>query len=260
MIDELHVDVHDGNGPYAIFVHGILSSRAQWMLNVETLSHVCRPVVVELLGHGRSPAPVDAEPYTPTGYAAAFEKIRESLGAERWFVVGQSLGSAVTLRYSLDHPDRVIAQVFTNSSSALADDAWQERLRRAAPAMAARIEEGGAEAIAAMPIHPSNAKRMPEDVKNALVSDAALADPGGVARSLLHTSTSSVRSRVAENRVPTLLVAGGREEQFEEPRMFAERNMQCLESIVLEAGHAVNIQAADEFNAAVSAFFSRGSF
>jgi pimeloyl-ACP methyl ester carboxylesterase len=256
----LYVDIHEGRGPYALFVHGILSSRAQWMLNLDALSTVCRPVVVELLGHGRSEAPDDAAPYTPAGYVSAFEAIRESLGADHWLVIGQSLGSAVTLRYSLDHPDRVIAQVFTNSSSALADEAWQQRLQRAAPSMASRIEEGGAAAIAALPIHPSNATRMPDDVKRALVADAELLSPRGVARSLLHTSTSSVRSRVGENRVPTLLVAGGKEKEFEEPRTFAAANMPMLETVVLEAGHAVNIQAADRFNAAVCEFFAtRGS-
>jgi pimeloyl-ACP methyl ester carboxylesterase len=252
----IHFDVHDGSGPYALFVHGILSSRAQWMLNVGPLGEVCRPVVVELHGHGRSPAPVESAPYTPAGYAEAFERIREALGADRWYVVGQSLGSAITLRYSLDHPGRVIAQVFTNSSSALADETWQERLRRAAPAMAARIEEGGREALEAMPIHPSNAKRMPDEVKRALVADAALLDPRGVARSLLHTSTSSVRTRVVENRVPALLVAGGREESFHGPAQFARANMPCLEVVDLDAGHAVNIQAADAFNAAVTRFLA----
>jgi pimeloyl-ACP methyl ester carboxylesterase len=123
--------------------------------------------------------------------------------------------------------------------------------------MAARIESGGAEAIAAMPIHPSKARRMPEDVKRALVADAELLDPKGVARSLMHTSTSSVRSRVAENSVPTLLVAGGKEKEFDESRAFAAATMPHLETIVLEAGHAVNIQAADEFNAAVREFFGR---
>jgi len=251
----LHVDVHDGDGPYALFVHGILSSRAQWMLNVGPLSEVCRPVVIELLGHGRSEAPDEARPYTPEGYVEAFEEIRRTLGADQWFVVGQSLGSAITLRYSLDHPRRLIAQVFTNSSSALADEAWQQRLQRAAPRMAAAIEEGGTGAIEAMPIHPKHAKRLPDDVKDALAADAALLDPGGVARSLLHTSTSSVRSRIGENRVPTLLAAGSREESFVEPTEFARANMPCLEIIELNAGHAVNIQAADGFNSAVRDFF-----
>ena len=224
------------------------------MLNLDALKGVCRPVVVELLGHGRSDAPDDAEPYTPKGYVNAFEAIRQSFGADRWFVVGQSLGSALTLRYSLDHPDRVMAQVFTNSSSALADEAWQERLRAMAPQIVTRLEQGGASALSEMPIHPSKAKRMPEHVKDVLVADAALLSPRGVAMSIVHTSTSSVRSWAHENSVPTLLVAGGREKEFDEPRAFAEANMPHLECVVVDAGHAVNIQAADEFNSLLTRF------
>ena len=33
----LHVDVHDGNGPYLLLVHGMLSSRVQWMPNLDAL-------------------------------------------------------------------------------------------------------------------------------------------------------------------------------------------------------------------------------
>jgi pimeloyl-ACP methyl ester carboxylesterase len=254
----LYAEVHDGDGPYALCVHGILSSRAQWLLNLDALRSVCRPVVVELLGHGRSPAPDGAEPYTPRSYSAAFERIRVSLGTDRWFVVGQSLGAALTLRYVLDQPYRVIAHVFTNSSSALADETWQKRMALNAPAFAKRIDEGGVEAIAAMPIHPKQAKRLPPDVHEALLDDAELLSPHGVANAMLHTvPTSSVRDRVSENRVPTLLVTGGKEKEFDEPRAFAEAYMRELEIVVLPAGHAVNIQAADGFNGAVTEFFAR---
>ena len=44
-------------------------------------------------------------------------------------VCGQSLGATLTLRYALDHPERVLAQVFTNSTSALADSDWVAGVR-----------------------------------------------------------------------------------------------------------------------------------
>lgn len=257
---ELHADFHEGVGPYALLVHGILSSRAQWLLNLDALKKVCRPVVVELLGHGRSPAPGEAEPYTPEGYVLAFEHIRESLGVDRWFVIGQSLGAALTLRYSLDHPERFVAHVFTNSSSALANERWQERIRETVPQTARHIENGGLEALAALPIHPARARRIPAAVRDALVADAELLDPAGVARTMLHTvPTSSVRSRAHENRVPTLLVCGAKEKEFDEPREFAVEHIPDLGVVALEAGHAVNIQAADGFNDAVASFFGRVS-
>jgi len=130
---DLHVEVHHGDGPYALLVHGILSSRAQWLPNLDAVRTVCRPVVVELWGHGRSPEPSDPEAYTPDAYVEAFDRVRRSLGVESWLIIGQSLGAALTLRYALSHPERAIAQVFTNSSSALADEVWRTRMRGARP-------------------------------------------------------------------------------------------------------------------------------
>lgn len=254
----LYAEVHDGIGPYALLVHGILSSRAQWLPNLAALGEVCRPVVIELLGHGRSPAPSEPERYTPEGYVAAFERVREEVGADRWLVVGQSLGAALTIRYSLDHPDKVLAHVFTNSSSALADEAWTTRMRSGAPAMAGRVEKGGSAAIATLPVHPARARHMPDEIRRALVEDAGLLRPEALALTFLHTLPgSSVRSRVGENRVPALLVAGEREESFTEARSFAEQHMPRLEVVSLDAGHAVNIGASVGFNEAVVDFFAR---
>jgi 2-succinyl-6-hydroxy-2,4-cyclohexadiene-1-carboxylate synthase len=258
LIERLHSEAHEGRGPFLLLVHGVLSGRSQWQPNLLALSETARPVVVELWGHGRSPSPEDPELYTPGAYVRAFEAVREELGADRWCVCGQSLGAALTLRYALDHPERVIAQVFTNSLSALADEEWAARTRAAAPALADAIAEGGREAIERMPIHPAHARRIPPAAHRALLEDAARLDPQGVARTFRHTiPDSSVRARVAANRVPSLLVCGERETRFKPHREFAERAMSHLEVVALDGGHAVNLEAAAAFDQAVCAFLGR---
>jgi pimeloyl-ACP methyl ester carboxylesterase len=254
----LHYDVHPGDGPYLLLVHGFLSSRAQWLPNIGALSAVARPVVVELWGHGRSPSPEDALAYTPEAYGRQFEVIRQDLGVERWLVIGQSLGAAITLRYSLDYAERVIAQAFTNSTSALADENWEPMVRAAMVAQADRLRADGRRAIAEHPLNPARSARLPEDVRAAFESDSLLHDPEGLAMTGLHTiPTSSVRPRVNELSVPTLLVAGERESRFAPHRRFAEAHMPMLEVVGLEGGHAVNIDAADEFNVAVTGFLRK---
>jgi pimeloyl-ACP methyl ester carboxylesterase len=238
----------------------MLASRAQWLLNLDALAEISRPVVVELLGHGRSRSPEDPAAYRPEGYVDAFERIRAELGTERWLVCGQSLGAALTLRYALDHPERVMAQVFTNSNSALAEEGWRDLARAAMEAQARALEASGAEALEAIPIHPSRSRRMPPGVQKALVEDCALHDPRGIALTGLQTvPDSSVRPRVAQNRVPALLVCGEREKRFAAHRAYAERAMPRLEVVGAHAGHAVNIEAAEAFNAAVTDFVRRAA-
>jgi len=255
---KLHREVHSGNGPFVLLVHGILTGRSLWRPNLAALSRVATPVVVELWGHGRAPAPEDPARYHPDALLACFEEIRRDLGADSWFVCGQSLGGALTLRYALDHPERVVGHVFTNSTSALADSDWSAATRAHAPQLAAALESGGREALERLPMHPVHAKRMPPAAREALLEDAALLDAAAVGRLLRYTvPESSGRDRVALNRVPTLLVCGEREKRFEPHRRFAAEAMPHLEVVGVDAGHAVNVEAAEAFDAAVTAFVAR---
>ncbi len=255
---KLACEVYEGCGPFLLLVHGALSSRAQWHSNLAALRRVARPVVIELWGHGRSPAPEDPALYDPAGYVRAFEEIRVALGVERWFVCGQSLGAALTLRYALDHPNRFIAHVFTNSVSALGDTDWVTRTRASAAALADAIEQDGQAVIERLPIHPVRATRIPPAAHRALLEDATLLNPSGVARTFRYTvPDSSVRERAAENRVPALLVCGERETRFQAHREFAERTMPYLEVVGVDAGHAVNLEAAEAFTVAACAFLGR---
>ena len=253
----LHYEVDEGTGPHLLLVHGMLASRAQWLPNRGPLSAVCRPVVVELFGHGRSPTPADPALYRPEHYVREFERIRTALGAERWSICGQSLGAALTLRYALDHPDRIHRQIFTNSNSALAEGRWGDLVRTAMAAQARRLERDGSAALEDLPIHPSRARRIAAPIRDALVADCGLHDPQGIALTGLHTVPESpVRDRLGSNRVPTLLVVGEREKRFASHREFAERTMPKLEVVGFETGHAVNLEAASGFNEAVARFLA----
>lgn len=255
---EPHFDVHPGTGPYLLLVHGFLSSRAQFAPNLAGLSRVARPVVIELWGHGRSPVPNDPALFHPDAYVDAFERLRERLDAERWVICGQSLGAALTLRYALAHPNRVAAHIFTNTTSALADAAWSDNVRRNASAHGGAIAKGGRAGLEQMPIHPKHATRLPEEAQAALLRDTALLDPAGVAKTMEFTVPESpVRDRVHTNEVPSLLVCGTREKRFKDYRAFAEETMPMLDVVCVDAGHAVNIEAAGAFTESAVRFIER---
>ena len=254
----LHCEVHEGEGPYLLLVHGMLSSRAQWTPNLAGFARVARPVVVELLGHGRSPSPEDAARYHPDAYVDAFEALRVELGASRWALCGQSFGACFTLRYALRYPERVIAQVFTNSTSALAPPEWTARVNADCEATAARIDAEGMAAIERMPFHPNNAKSLPPDAHAELLQDAELLNPIGISRTLRYTvPVSTLHGAVAKTAVPTLLVCGERERRFESFRRYAEAEIPRLETLALDAAHAVNIEAPQAFEAGVTEFLAR---
>lgn len=254
----LHVDVHDGDGPPMLFVHGMMAGRALWAANIEPLREVVTPVVVELYGHGRSPSPEDPAAYHPSTYAALFDAIRGSLGAERWFVAGHSLGAALALNHVLDHPHRILGTVFTNSASALADDEWRANVAATIDKAADHIEQGGPEAVAAHRLNPARSWKLVPEVRDALAADVPLLDPAGLARTMRHTTIpASVRERAGANPAPCLVIHGEQEKSFAEPASYAATAMPHTEVRVVNAGHSPNGEVPDQYNALVRDFVRR---
>jgi pimeloyl-ACP methyl ester carboxylesterase len=254
-IDGMRFDVHgDGDKPYLLLVHGFLSSRAQWRPNIAALSKVTTPVTVDLLGHGRSASPAEPEAYSVAAYVARFEALREHLGAERWFICGQSFGAGLTIRYALEYPDRVIGQVFTNSVSGLSPPMSNSPRERAV--RAAALSDGGRAALKALPFYPRPSKRLPPEYWEDLVADAELADPAGIAQAMSATVPDlSVAADLSRITVPTLLVNGMREAAFQPLRDIAVRDIAGLTVVDVEnGGHSVNIDSAAAFDAAVTDF------
>ena len=250
----LYYEVHGTSGPHLLLVHGMLSSRAQWIPNIDAMSSFCRPVVVELFGHGRSPSPDEPEHYSPDHYVREFENIRRDIDARRWSTCGQSLGASLTLRYGLTHPDRVGAQVFTNSRSALSEESYDGFLE----VLKKQLARDGQRFMDNFPLHPSKSKRLPEDIKKAMVRDAVLATVEGFGNTMLYTVPQcSLRSRLEQIRLPTLMIVGRYDKRFAPLRDIAARMIPGLEIRDLEGGHAINIDAADAFNSAVRDFLLR---
>jgi pimeloyl-ACP methyl ester carboxylesterase len=253
----LHVEVHPGAGPPLLLVHGICSSRAQWRPNLAALAAFSTPVVVELLGHGRSQSPPDPAEYRVEAYIDRFEQIRRDLGAARWAICGQSFGAGLTLNYALACPDRISAQIFTNSGSGLgpsraplSDEARDHHI--------ATVESRGRSVLEAMAFYPKPTGRLAPEVEDELVRDAELISLGGIARSTAVTAPGlSATDRLGQIRAPTLLVNGRREKRFQPLRDMAAKALPGLEVVDLEGGHPVNLDCADGFNAAAAEFLGR---
>lgn len=247
----LNYVVHPGQGPYLALVHGFLSSKSQWMLNLEALAEVCTPVTFDLWGHGDSPAPDFLELYRPQAYVEQLEAIRKQLNAQQWLLCGYSLGAGITIRYTHQFPQRVIAHGLTNSNSAFADEKLVGEWRASAEESAASIRQGGLAAIERIAVHPRHARRLPAPVYEALLADSKKLKPTAIANTLLRTNIeASTRAFVPQNPRPLLMTVGRHERRFQAARAWAEANVPNLTLVELEAGHAVNMEDAEGFNRA----------
>lgn len=110
----LHVAIDEGEGPVVILVHGIASSSVTFQELVPRLADTHRVIALDILGFGESPSPETAT-YTIAEHAAALAATIRSLRLQAPFVlVGHSLGSLISARYTAENPQSVAKLVLVS--------------------------------------------------------------------------------------------------------------------------------------------------
>lgn len=266
-INKLHVEEFgDQQGPPVLMLHGFMSSNLQWDPNRAGLGAKLRLLMTEQPGHGRSPGPDDVEAYRTDAVLDQIDRIRTDRGIDRWWMIGQSLGGAIAIRYAIRHPDRVAGLVFTNSRAVFGltgrvagDESETGSNQQAAtkpdrpPGRDNRPEDVLRERIRAMPYHPNNAKRLPAELQARMI-EAADRMPVSVFRHLRSAGPWASTDDLHLLRTPTLLINGRYEKAFQPCVDLARSSIGDLRVIDLEGGHSVNIDQPDAFNRAVIDF------
>lgn len=243
--------------PWLLLVHGMLTNARHWQPNLGALAPRFNLVRLDLPGHGSSPPPPDPGVLTLAGLVGGIEALRAQLGIPRWFICGQSFGAGLTLHYARRHPDRVIAQAFTNARVVLrAADTPDETAARAL--RLDLLARDGVEALRREVFHPRHARRFPPDLRAALSKDADRIDLATYCRLIGHVGPEASLRDVADSApvVPTLLINGRHERLFQPNRDALAERWPQLRIVDLDGGHSVNIENPAGFAAALTGFFA----
>jgi pimeloyl-ACP methyl ester carboxylesterase len=102
-----------GKGPVIVLLHGYLESLEVWNGFASKLADKYRVVAIDLPGHGLSD--VYGETHTMEFMASAVNEVIISLGIDKAFMVGHSLGGYVTLALVEFFPDRLLGYCLFHS-------------------------------------------------------------------------------------------------------------------------------------------------
>ncbi|WP_425297773.1 alpha/beta fold hydrolase [Nocardia asiatica] len=258
-----------GAGPAVVLLYGGgpgASGLSNYSRNVEPLARRFRVIVPDLPGYGRSTKRIDqSDPFG--GSAAAVGGLLDALDIGSAHLIGNSYGGAAALRLAMDRPEKVGKLILMGPGGV--------GTTRALPTkgLQSLLSYYGGDG-------PSRAK-LAEFVREYLVYDAgavtdeiidgryrASLDPEVVADPPLRrpSGPSALRtlwrmdltrdSRLSRVRNRTLVIWGA-EDKVNRPsdgRMLAETMPNCDLYLAAEAGHWVQWERAELFNALASAF------
>jgi len=123
MGQEWYFDSRGHQGPVLLLLHGLGASSFSWRHNVAPLARHFQVLAVDLPGHGRSPAPLNAD-YHQEALARGIMAFLDRRGIRRAAVAGNSLGGGLAALLTRDYPERVDALILLAPALALTRIPW----------------------------------------------------------------------------------------------------------------------------------------
>src|SRR5215469_16664151 len=102
-----------GQGPTALFVHGVPLNGYHWRHVIDRIQHRRRCIAIDLMGLGHSEiAPSQEISFTAQAHMVA--EVIDALGIEQIDLIGNNSGGAVAQIFAAHYPNRLTSLVLTN--------------------------------------------------------------------------------------------------------------------------------------------------
>jgi 3-oxoadipate enol-lactonase len=235
-----------GEATPIVFLHGVGSDKSVWHPQLEYFGPSRRVIAFDYPGYGDS----DSAPSGTTrdDYADAIVSAMHELGVDRAHICGLSLGGVVAI--AMHHADAkrcaslILADTFAVHPNGPAIYERSFEGSRDLPGMA----EARVDVLLAQPAEPK--------VRREVVETMSRIDPAAYRIAAEAVWLADQRDRVAEIRVPTLVVCG--EEDLVTPPdlsgVLADLIRGARMQVIAGAGHLTNLEKPEEFNRAVEDF------
>lgn len=125
--------IEQGDGPVALFVHGVLLNSHLWRHQLAELSDIRRCIAVDLLTHGDTEIAEDQD-VSVTANAVMLAQFLDALGVAQVDLVGNDSGGGIAQIFAASHPQRVRTLTLTDCD---AHDNWPPEAFKPFLAMAA---------------------------------------------------------------------------------------------------------------------------
>lgn len=240
--------------PVVTMSHSLAANLEMWEPQLPALTAKYRVLRYDTRGHGGSE--VSPGGYTLDLLADDVLGLLEALGIDQTHFIGLSMGGMIGQALVLKRPDVVASLILADTSSRIPPEAgplWEERIATAQSRGMAALAEGTIERWFTAPFI-AQAPAIVDEIRMLIRTTA----PQGFAGCIEAIRRLDYADRLNEIRVPTLIIVG--ENDMGTPvaaSEFIHARIAGSKLVVLpSAAHLSNVEQAEKFNRAVTAFLS----
>jgi pimeloyl-ACP methyl ester carboxylesterase len=220
-----------------------------------------RVVLWDYRGHGRSAAPADPDAYSMDRVVDDLGRILDwAAPGEPAVLGGLSFGGLASLHFTLRHPERVRGLLLIDSGPGFKNPKAQENWARATERTASFVESRGMSTFVEKAAATTVGLRPELPAARAAAEAIAAQDAAGLARFARRVAAvvPPVIDELPSIDVPALVIVGEKDEPYLRAADVMVAKLPRAERVTIPgAGHIVNIEAAEAFDAAVISFLRR---
>jgi len=246
------LDVHyftAGQGDPLVVIHGGGGDARTWLKNIAALSENYTVYAPDLPGYGGS-QPLDGDYFIPelTDFMDGFS---DSLGLDKFHLMGHSLGGGIALNYALESPHKIKKLVLVSSLCLGREIALWVRLL-STPAF---IRSIGAIVMAVLRAIKWLVKTLLAPIEFVMPFSQASMNLGG-SITTFKEQTLVLASRLSEIMMPTLLVWGDRDPIVPVRQAYAAAQVipNCQLKVFENRGHNVHRDELQQFSRVLAGF------
>ena len=244
----------NGEGAPIVFSGAWLDDLSIWNAQVEHFSKKYLTVTYDHRGHGKSDkAETGQGNYSVQILADDLATLIQNLGLEKPVVVGFSLGGMVALHFASEYPKRLSKLVLVGTCAKVIPPTGSRLLKAIGRLLPKKMFY---RMLCKYRFYKPSKQRADEWLERALKVDKAVAfESWGE-----WAETCDLSDGVSKVQVPTLIVAGDKDEVFLETCLNLKEHIKGSQlKIVAGSGHTVSVEKPQEFNQILEEFLAQHS-
>lgn len=241
--------------PWLTFSNSLATDMRMWDDQVAAFSDDYRILTYDKRGHGKSDAPEGG--YMMEDLASDIVALWDHLGIEKTYFCGLSIGGMTAQALLLNHPERLIATVISNSMAVCEPQfvaAWDDRMKLAREKGMDALLEGTMSRWFTEGFRKSGAPVL-DKVVDMITKTTTAQGYCGCAHAIQHLD---YLDKLKTIDAPVLLIAGAHDGGTPEPGMAKmHKEFPNSEYIILDAAHIANIELPALYNDNLRGFFAK---